>query len=109
MKPEQPNSSETKIDPRWKWHNRELMRLKGLILGKLEERQRAMNASLAESHKDPADTAADEDVGLHRIRIGNYGICEASGKPIAPDRLRAIPWTRFCKEAAPPRAGPRMV
>src|ERR1022692_3286497 len=60
MKPEQPNSSETKIDPRWKWHNRELMRLKGLILGKLEERQRAMNASLAESHKDPADTAADE-------------------------------------------------
>ena len=129
MKPEQSNNSETKIDPRWKWHYRELMRLKDLISGKLEERQRAVNASLAESHKDPADTAADEterdvlfaelgmeknsvseiEAALHRIRNGSYGICEASGKPIHPDRLRAIPWTRFCKEAAPPRSGPRMV
>src|ERR1017187_5882985 len=106
MKPEQPNSSETKIDPRWKWHNRELMRLKGLILGKLEERQRDVLFAELGMEKN---SVSESEVALHRIRIGTYGICEASGKPIAPDRLRAIPWTRFCKEAAPPRAGPRMV
>jgi len=126
MNPDQPNSSEAKVDPRWKWHHRELKRLNGLILRKLAERQREVNASLAESHKDPADTAADEtgrdilfaelgmeknsieeiEAALQRIRNGSYGICQATGKEISPDRLRAIPWTRYCKEAVPSR-GPR--
>jgi len=102
------------------------MRLKDRIVAELEERQRDVNASLAESHKDPADTAAEKserdilfaelgmeknsiaeiEAALQRIRSGTYGICEATGKPIAPERLRAIPWTRFCKEAAQ-RIGPR--
>jgi len=127
MNPERPDSSEAKIDPRWRWHYRELMRLNGRYLGKLEERQRDVNASLAESHKDPADNAADEterdvlfaelgieknsiaeiEAAIQRIRNGTYGICEATGKQISPDRLRAIPWTRYCKEAAPSK-GPRM-
>src|SRR5215467_7623456 len=40
----------------------------------------------------------DIDQALNRIRNGTYGICEATGKPIDPDRLKAVPWTRFSAE-----------
>jgi DnaK suppressor protein len=33
---------------------------------------------------------------LLRIDKGTYGICRDCGEPIAPARLRAIPWTRVC-------------
>ena len=33
---------------------------------------------------------------LYRMEKGVYGICRASGEPIAPARLEAIPWTRVC-------------
>lgn len=33
---------------------------------------------------------------LRRIEHGTYGICRDCGEPIAPARLRAIPWTRSC-------------
>jgi RNA polymerase-binding protein DksA len=121
MNPDKPDSAGPKIDPRWKWHFRALMRLNGRLLGGHDERLKEVNQSLAESHKDPADVAADKserdilfaelgmeensiaevEAALQRIRKGTYGICEATGKPISPDRLRAIPWTRYCREAAP--------
>lgn len=121
MNADQKGSPEPQIDPKWRWHYRSLMRLNGRLLREHEDRKRDANASLAEFHKDPADTAADQserniffaelamevnsleeiEAALQRIRKGTYGICEASGKPISPDRLRAIPWTRFCREAAP--------
>jgi DnaK suppressor protein len=31
-----------------------------------------------------------------RIEKGTYGICENCGRPIAEERLRAIPWTTLC-------------
>ena len=36
---------------------------------------------------------------LDRIRNGNYGTCEITGKPIEVSRLDAIPWTRFSSAA----------
>ena len=36
------------------------------------------------------------DAALKRMEDGTYGICELTGKPIAWERLKAIPWTRFC-------------
>jgi len=36
---------------------------------------------------------------LSRIQHGTYGICELTGKPIEPERLEAIPWTRFSADA----------
>jgi DnaK suppressor protein len=33
---------------------------------------------------------------LARIERGTYGVCRDCGEPIAPARLRAIPWTRSC-------------
>lgn len=39
-------------------------------------------------------TAIEE--ALSRIEKGNYGLCRDCGEPIAPARLKAIPWTRVC-------------
>ena len=36
---------------------------------------------------------------IRRIETGTYGKCELSGKPIEPERLEAIPWTRFARDA----------
>src|SRR6478609_6291753 len=33
---------------------------------------------------------------LVRLEKGTYGVCRDCGEPIAPARLRAIPWTRVC-------------
>jgi RNA polymerase-binding protein DksA len=126
MNGEENGISTEKIDPRWRWHYRALMRLNGRLIAERDAHRREVTESLAESHKDPADTAADKserdilfaelgmednsiaevEAALQRIRSGTYGICEATGKPISLDRLRAIPWTRFCREAAP-RTPPR--
>ena len=38
----------------------------------------------------------DIDDALRKLEQGNYGICEACGKPIDPERLEAKPWARFC-------------
>jgi len=40
------------------------------------------------------------DDALQRIEQGTYGICKATGKPIARARLKAQPWARYCVEYA---------
>lgn len=39
------------------------------------------------------------DQALNRIMDGTYGTCEVTGNEIEPERLKAIPWTRFSLEA----------
>ena len=41
-------------------------------------------------------TLDEIDAALERIDDGTYGSCEICGKPIAPERLRAIPWATRC-------------
>jgi DnaK suppressor protein len=41
-------------------------------------------------------TVGQIDAALGRIDDGTYGSCEICGKPIAPERLRAIPWATRC-------------
>ena len=36
------------------------------------------------------------DEALQRIEDKTYGICEATNKVIAKERLRFVPWTRYC-------------
>jgi len=38
----------------------------------------------------------DIDDALGKLEQGTYGVCEACGKPIDPERLEAKPWARFC-------------
>ncbi|MCD4818833.1 MAG: TraR/DksA C4-type zinc finger protein [Candidatus Cloacimonetes bacterium] len=33
---------------------------------------------------------------LHRIYDKTYGICEISGRYISENRLKAVPWARYC-------------
>ena len=40
------------------------------------------------------------DNALRKLDEGTYGTCESCGNPIAPERLRAIPWAALCIECA---------
>jgi len=33
---------------------------------------------------------------LRRVAGGTYGVCEGCSEPINPNRLKAIPWARYC-------------
>ena len=48
--------------------------------------------SIASSEQD---ALYEVDQAINRIQNGSYGICEITGEPIAAERLKAIPWTRF--------------
>lgn len=107
-------------DPRWVWHFNTLIRLRDTLIGAHAEHETTA-ADRAELHSvDSVDVAeeriehqiilaemhAEEDrlseieAALSRIREGSYGVCEATGEPISPARLKAIPWTRFSLGAA---------
>jgi RNA polymerase-binding protein DksA len=43
---------------------------------------------------------ADVEAALARRAEGRYGICEACGRPIAPERLAARPAARTCIDCA---------
>ena len=36
------------------------------------------------------------EAALRRIEAGTFGQCVSCGKPIAPERLEAIPWANDC-------------
>ena len=65
------------------------------------QRERA----LAWQHDDivfQGQKAMSEDelsAAIKRIRDGTYGICEVTQKPIAKERLLAVPFTRYSAEA----------
>jgi len=40
------------------------------------------------------------DRALKKMEGGKYGNCEICGKPIALSRLKALPWTRYCRKDA---------
>jgi YteA family regulatory protein len=44
---------------------------------------------------------AEIEQALKRMDQGNYGICEACGKPIPYERLSAVPTARYCVNDAP--------
>ena len=113
-----PGSAFPRIDPRWEKNFERLSRLRERIV---EQRSNQIaNAHTGEPAFaiNPADCAIvvfvlvvvlclnsseqnalyEIDQALRRIRDGAYGVCEATGKPIAADRLAAIPWTRFARE-----------
>lgn len=40
----------------------------------------------------------DVDRAIQMLETGTYGLCEACGRPIAPERLDRNPAARFCLE-----------
>lgn len=45
------------------------------------------------------EALAEIEAAIKRIHNGTYGICEITGKPIAKERLLAVPFTRYSAEA----------
>ena len=108
-----------RIDPKWRAHYDALLDLraqlgqrKGGLTEIAREQQPASSLHMADVGTDEFDRdfalsmmTSDQnsiyeiDQAIDRIRTGGYGICELSGQPIEPDRLTAIPWTRFSAEA----------
>ena len=108
-----------RINPRWRKHYdslsalRDRLRHRQIDLAKdaLDE-QPTFSSHMADAATDTydrdlvlgmlsseQDALYEIDQALDRIRNGKYGICELTGKPIAPPRLEAIPWTRFSAAA----------
>ena len=108
------------IPRKWAWHYRALLRLRSDLLGARQEHNHAVRVAHERGGADMLDVAEDEvelrtlrselaledfelteiEAALRRLEGGTYGICEVTGKPIAPARLKAIPWTRLSKAAA---------
>jgi RNA polymerase-binding protein DksA len=104
---------------KWAWHCRALLALRDRLLEARAERRNEAAQPLEPHSMDIADSATDEfdhdfalselsaeqdalyevDEALKRILNGTYGVCEETGQPIPLARLRAVPWTRFGKEA----------
>ena len=107
----------TQVDPRWAWHFRVLLELRRRLQAERQEQLDEAAEPLEPHSMDIADSATDEfdhdlalahlsaeqdalyevEAALRRIREGSYGICEATEKRISAARLRAIPWTRYCR------------
>lgn len=110
----------TGIPQKWRWHFRALQHIREELTSERAERTKAIRTPLPHGGADSVDIANDEadhstmlaeisleaaellevEAALERIRAGTYGNCEVTGQPIAPERLRAIPWTRRCVAAA---------
>lgn len=111
------------VPPRWRCYHRMLVAYHDQLVRQREERSAALHTALERAGTDAADVAlaqrengeilaaiSAEDTELEeikaavgRIHDGTYGICQATGRAISAERLRAIPWTRFCREAAAAR------
>ena len=45
------------------------------------------------------EALSEIDAAIKRVHAGTYGICEINSKPIAKERLLAVPFTRYSAEA----------
>lgn len=59
-------------------------------VGTLEQSVTAATASLRSRELKEIENA------LQRLAGGTYGECEACGELISPNRLKALPWARYC-------------
>jgi RNA polymerase-binding transcription factor DksA len=108
-----------KVHGKWSQYFEHLTRLREEFTGSKNDCSENARQKLSTSGEHMADAATDSydrdwslalvssaqnalyeiDQALNRILDGSYGICELTGKPIETNRLKAIPWTRFCAEA----------
>ncbi len=111
------------IPRQWTWHHRALVRLGHVLASESGARLDAVRVGLERGGTDSGEVANDEaehgtllaeirqertelaeiEAALERLRAGSYGICEATGASIEPERLRALPWTRLGATAAATR------
>lgn len=107
------------IPRKWRWHYNVLLALRERLIADEHQRLTEAGEPLEPHSMHPGDTGTDEfdhdmalrvlssdqdalfevEEALGRIVMGTFGICEKTGQPIAVNRLKAMPWTRFSSEA----------
>lgn len=108
------------IDARWEKHYARLLEIRDGIIDEETRLQTEARANQPDFITDPGAATANASItrdmalgrasgyqelldevnaALARIEDGSYGRCELTGKEIAPERLDAVPWTRFSGEA----------
>ncbi len=55
--------------------------------------QQDLTAATAELH---SRMLREVESALKRVAGGTYGVCEGCGEEISSNRLKAIPWARYC-------------
>jgi DnaK suppressor protein len=60
-----------------------------------EERDREINFILSDRERAKSQQIDD---ALARMSDGSYGVCDSCGLEIADERLRALPFTRLCRD-----------
>ena len=108
------------VPAQWKWHYAALLHLRERLLRAHTDHAREAATPAEMLGVDVVDTVQEQgdrntlwaelgaednqlfeiDCALQRIRDGVYGFCEETGRPIPAERLRAVPWTRYCRTAA---------
>jgi len=49
-------------------------------------------------HNLAYQTLKQVQAALERLRSGQYGICEQCDEAVSEKRLKAVPWTPFCRD-----------
>ena len=103
---------------KWSWHQRTLLEFRERLMKERTERLSTAAQPIERFSQSQADAASDEfdhdlalsqltseddwihqlDAALDRIQQGTYGVCQETGRPIAPARLRAVPWALYSKD-----------
>ncbi len=91
-----------------------LLRKRDELLASVRSEPEALTANIqTPDAAEFASKAADQDVtavtldlrcrmlkeidsALKRVAGGTYGVCEGCGGEISPNRLKALPWARYC-------------
>jgi RNA polymerase-binding transcription factor DksA len=109
----------SEIPKRWTWHFRRLANLRDRLIDELTTDLTEIAEPIEPHGMHEADSATDEfdrgialsqlsstqdalyevEAAMNRIQDGTYGRCEQTGVRINPERLKAVPWTRFCAAA----------
>lgn len=107
------------VKPEWEKYYKILIELHERLLNQMDglakesaEHLQSYGLHMADSGTDNFDRdfslsllSSDQDLvyeieeALKRIEKGTYGVCELTGDPIPPARLKAIPWTRYTVKA----------
>lgn len=103
---------------KWAWHQRTLLEFRERLMKERAERLSTAAQPIERFSQSQADSASDEfdhdlalsqltseddwihqlDAALDRIQQGTYGVCQQTGRPITPARLRAVPWALYSKD-----------
>ena len=72
----------------------------GLVGADVMDQALAESEAMVDAHLSQVRSRLRQAIewALVRIKKGNYGLCAACGNPISRARLRALPWTHFCRD-----------